>query len=213
MNISLQAKLLRVLQEKEIERLGGKKTISLDVRVLATTNRNLREYVNEAKFREDLLYRINVFPITIPPLRERKSDVLALAKTLLARHQGQLGSIPVLSKAAIKSLENYSWKGNVRELENVIQRALIMTSGSVIEDCDLVFETEQPDVMNSTRNEEPVTKGLSQGVKAAEDELILETLKDVNGSRKNTAERLGISARTLRYKIARMKDSGITIPA
>ena len=119
----------------------------------------------------------------------------------------------MLSKAAIKSLENYSWKGNVRELENVIQRALIMTSGSVIEDCDLVFETEQPNVMNSTRNEEPVTKGLSQGVKAAEDELILETLKDVNGSRKNTAERLGISARTLRYKIARMKDSGITIPA
>jgi len=213
MNILLQAKLLRVLQEKEIERLGGKKTISLDVRVLATTNRNLREYVNEAKFREDLLYRINVFPITIPPLRERKSDVLALAKTLLARHKGQLGSIPVLSKAAIKSLENYSWKGNVRELENVIQRALIMTSGSVIEDCDLVFETEQPNVMSSTRNEEPVVKGLSQGVKAAEDELILETLKDVNGSRKNTAERLGISARTLRYKIARMKDSGITIPA
>ncbi|PCI70994.1 MAG: sigma-54-dependent Fis family transcriptional regulator [Piscirickettsiaceae bacterium] len=215
MNISLQAKLLRVLQEKEIERLGGKKTISLDVRVLATTNRNLREYVDEGKFREDLLYRINVFPITIPPLRERKSDVLALAKTLLKRHQGALETVPVLSKSAVKALENHPWRGNVRELENIIQRALIMTSGGIIEESDLVFEMEQQTYASPLPSANAVTveKGLNQGVKAAEDQLILETLKTANGSRKNTAERLGISARTLRYKIARMKDSGITIPA
>ena len=213
MNISLQAKLLRVLQEKEIERLGGRKTISLDVRVLATTNRNLREFVNEGKFREDLLYRINVFPITIPPLRERKSDILALAKTLLIRHHGRGNVVPVLSKVAIQKLENYPWQGNVRELENVIQRALIMTSSGAIEAEDLIFELEQPTALVTPKKETSVTQGLNQGVKAAEEQLILETLKLSNGSRKNTAEQLGISARTLRYKIARMRDSGVQIPA
>lgn len=124
MNILLQAKLLRVLQEKEVERLGGRKTISLDVRVLATTNKNLREMVNEGNFREDLLYRINVFPINIPPLRERKADVLALAKTMISRHYCGDQSVPKLSAGAIKMLESHAWRGNVRELENVIQRAL-----------------------------------------------------------------------------------------
>jgi len=213
MNILLQAKLLRVLQEKEVERLGGRKTISLDVRVLATTNKNLRELVGNGDFREDLLYRINVFPITIPPLRERKSDVLALAKTMISRHYCGDKSVPRLSAGAIKSLENHAWKGNVRELENVIQRALIMADSSLIKETDLIFELGSN---SAPVIAEPVVVNdgdLSDGVRAVEDKLILDTLVTSNGSRKNTAERLGISARTLRYKIARMRDAGIQIPA
>tara|TARA_R110002074_G_scaffold402348_1_gene608406 strand:- start:45644 stop:46981 length:1338 start_codon:yes stop_codon:yes gene_type:complete len=213
MNILLQAKLLRVLQEKEVERLGGRKTIPLDVRVLATTNRNLREFVNEGKFREDLLYRINVFPINIPPLRERKADVLALAKTMIARHYVGEQSVPGLTSGAIKLLENHPWQGNVRELENVIQRALIMTSNSEISEADLMFELGQSSVPALTNMDANSDNGLNEGVKAVEDKLILETLVHSNGSRKNTAERLGISARTLRYKIARMRDAGVEIPA
>ena len=214
MNILLQAKLLRVLQEKEVERLGGKKTIKLDVRVLATTNKNLRELVNEGLFREDLLYRINVFPINIPPLRERKADVLALSKTMIARHYCGQQSVPTLSAAAIKMLEQHSWKGNVRELENVIQRALIMASGSIISEKELIFESDSPSAESETNISSAETKNdLSDGVRAVEDKLIIETLVKSNGSRKNTAERLGISARTLRYKIARMRDAGVEIPA
>ncbi|MDX2424857.1 MAG: sigma-54 dependent transcriptional regulator [Cycloclasticus sp.] len=213
MNILLQAKLLRVLQEKEVERLGGRKTIPLDVRVLATTNRNLREFVNEGKFREDLLYRINVFPINIPPLRERKADVLALAKTMIARHYVGEQSVPSLTSGAIKLLESHPWQGNVRELENVIQRALIMTSNSEISEADLMFELGQSSAPALTNMDANSDNGLNEGVKAVEDKLILETLVHSNGSRKNTAERLGISARTLRYKIARMRDAGVEIPA
>jgi two-component system response regulator FlrC len=213
MNILLQAKLLRVLQEKEVERLGGRKTIPLDVRILATTNRNLREMVNEGTFREDLLYRINVFPITIPPLRERRSDILALAKTMIARHYVGEQSVPKLSAGAIKQLEKHAWKGNVRELENVIQRALIMTSGSIISENDLIFEMGESMVTSSPDVACAVESGLNEGVRAVEDKLILDTLVNSNGSRKNTAERLGISARTLRYKIARMRDAGVEIPA
>jgi two-component system response regulator FlrC len=213
MNILLQAKLLRVLQEKEVERLGGRKTISLDVRVLATTNRNLREMVSEGEFREDLLYRINVFPITIPPLRERKSDVVALAKTLIARHYVGEQSAPKLSAPAIKLLEKHSWQGNVRELENVIQRALIMASSSIISENDLIFESTETSAIPLNEASICSESGLNKGVRAVEDKLILDTLVDANGSRKNTAERLGISARTLRYKIAKMRDAGVEIPA
>ena len=212
MNILLQAKLLRVLQEKEVERLGGRKTISLDVRVLATTNKDLRELVDDAKFREDLLYRINVFPLNIPPLRERRADISALAKTMVVRHYAGEKSTPVLSASAVKQLENHPWQGNVRELENVIQRALIMANGGVIADTDLIFEMGRPAVPVAAVKVE-ADSGLNEGVRAVEDKLILDTLVTAKGSRKNTAERLGISARTLRYKIARMRDAGVRIPA
>lgn len=215
MNISLQAKLLRVLQEKEVERLGGRKTIKLDVRVLATTNRNLREFVEEGKFREDLLYRINVFPIIVPPLRDRKSDIMSLAKTMVARHYIGESCVPSISREAKVLLENHAWQGNVRELENVIQRALIMMAGTEIKSGDLIFElgeTKNPPAASAERDI-PVGDKLNDGVKAVEDRLILDTLVTANGSRKNTAERLGISARTLRYKIARMRNAGVEIPA
>lgn len=212
MNIALQAKLLRVLQEKEVERLGGRKTIALDVRVLATTNRNLKEFVSDGKFREDLLYRINVFPINIPPLRERKADILALAKTLLTRHHtGPV--LPTLSRSAVERLEAHPWQGNVRELENVVQRALIMMNGSEINAHDFIFEQDELNSVAPTTVKNLPDEGLNKGVRAVEDKLILDTLKDSSGSRKNTAERLGISARTLRYKIARMREAGVEIPA
>jgi len=215
MNILLQAKLLRVLQEKEVERLGGRKTISLDVRVLATTNKDLSELVDEGKFREDLLYRINVFPLNIPPLRERKADISALAKTMIARHYVGDQSTPKLSATAVKQLESHHWKGNVRELENVIQRALIMSSGGLITEADLIFEMGQlkSPVLTMPKISAEADNDLNKGVRAVEDKLILDTLLNANGSRKNTAERLGISARTLRYKIAKMRDSGVQIPA
>lgn len=219
MNVLLQAKLLRVLQEKEVERLGGRKTIKLDVRVLATTNKNLRELVNNGEFREDLMYRINVFPITIPPLRERRADILPLAKTMIARHYNGVQSAPKLSAGAIKLLEKHCWKGNVRELENVMQRALIMAAGSIIDESDLIFEFgEAPrpvaqEVSVNNDSDSATDSGLNVGVRAAEDKLIIDTLVHANGSRKNTAERLGISARTLRYKLARMRDAGVQIPA
>jgi len=215
MNISLQAKLLRVLQEKEVERLGGRKTITLDVRVLATTNRNLREFVEEGKFREDLLYRINVFPIIVPPLRDRQSDIMSLAKTMVARHYIGESCVPSISKEAKVLLENHAWQGNVRELENVIQRALIMMAGTEIKSSDLIFEfgeTKKVPVASAERDT-PLGDKLNEGVKAVEDRLILDTLVTSKGSRKNTAERLGISARTLRYKIARMRNAGVEIPA
>lgn len=215
MNISLQAKLLRVLQEKEVERLGGRKTIKLNVRVLATTNRNLREFVEEGKFREDLLYRINVFPIIVPPLRDRKSDIMSLAKTMVVRHYLGESSVPSISREAKVLLENHAWQGNVRELENVIQRALIMMAGTEIKGGDLIFELGESKNLPAALEERdiPVGDKLNDGVKAVEDRLILDTLVTSNGSRKNTAERLGISARTLRYKIARMRSAGVEIPA
>ena len=141
MDLSLQSKLLRVLQEKEVERLGGRKTIALDVRVLATSNRDLKQAVAENKFREDLYYRLNVFPLRWKPLCQRIGDVLPLARFFLQRHASENSrAIPELSKEAIARLESYSWPGNVRELENVMQRALIICNGNVIEASDLILD-------------------------------------------------------------------------
>ena len=132
MDIGLQAKLLRVIQERELERIGGRRTISLDVRVLATTNRDLRQYVIDGKFREDLFYRLNVFPLLIPPLRERIGDIIPLAELAITRYYRGGRSIPELSECAKKELLANKWLGNVRELENLIQRSLILLNGNVI---------------------------------------------------------------------------------
>ena len=124
----MQAKLLRVLQEKEFERVGGNKTIQVKVRVLATTNRNLLEEVEKGKFREDLYYRLNVFPIAVPPLRERGDDILLLAKTFLGRHAMRHGIKKLsFSKSCEKAINQHSWPGNVRELENAVERAVILS--------------------------------------------------------------------------------------
>lgn len=213
MDLGLQAKLLRVLQEREVERLGGRKAIDLDVRVLATTNRNLRQEVSNGSFREDLFYRLNVFPLTIPPLSERRGDILPLANVLLQRHWQRSEAIPSFDRQAEDYLTSYRWPGNVRELENVIQRALILQSGTEITAENLSFEDPYPGSLKPLDSgESSANGGLGDDLKSAEERLILEALQEENGSRKLTADRLGISPRTLRYKIARMRKSGITLP-
>lgn len=206
MDLALQAKLLRVLQEREVERLGGNKLIPLDVRVLATTNRNLREEVNDGNFREDLFYRLSVFPMSLPTLRERKSDILPLANRILEK-SGESKNLS-LTPDAVKKLEHYDWPGNVRELENCIQRALILCNGSEISALDIEFEAD-----TEISEEISAREGLLDGnLKAMESQTILDALSSVNGSRKLAAEKLGISPRTLRYKIARLKEQGLAIP-
>ncbi|VAW54123.1 Flagellar two-component response regulator FleR [hydrothermal vent metagenome] len=217
MDFALQAKLLRVLQEREVERLGGGKPISLDVRILSTTNRNIYQTVAEGQFREDLFYRLNVFPLCIPPLRDRSNDILPLANKILKAHSILLESV-CFSESANNILRTHTWPGNVRELDNVIQRALILKSGNIIEDKDIHIE-------NTTQNFQAHTSatvqvggvgelesGLSNDLKAHEQDLIISALRARN-SRKEVAERLGISSRTLRYKLAQMRDAGIAIPA
>jgi two-component system response regulator FlrC len=216
MDLGLQAKILRVLQEREVERLGGRKTIKLDVRVIATSNRELKSAVNEGIFREDLYYRLNVFPLTWLPLAERREDIYVLAQHLVLRHcQNNGQSIPEFSSAAKSKLNAYDWPGNVRELDNVIQRALILHSDALIEATDLLienFDTEAVPVKETEKHEVTDDK-LGSELKLQEHQIILDTLHACHGSRKAVAERLGISPRTLRYKIAKMRDSGIEIPA
>ncbi len=214
MSLGLQAKLLRVLQEREVERLGGRKLIALDVRVLATTNRVLREEVAAGRFREDLFYRLHVFPLHLPPLRERKRDILPLARFLMQRLcDSQNIPQPKLSSVAEQRLLSHQWPGNVRELDNVMQRALILCDGSSIGPDELCFEMEAQ-TARSVIEEEPKaeTNRLNADLRSMEDQMILDALREGNGNRKGAAERLGISQRTLRYKIARLRDAGIAIP-
>jgi len=219
MDLGLQAKLLRVLQEREVERLGGRDVIPLDVRVLATTNRNMREEVAAGRFREDLFYRLNVFPLHLTPLRERKADILPLANRLINKYCPEGRCVPHLSRDAQQALLLHPWSGNVRELDNVIQRALILLNGDQIEVEGLCFEFDMANLPEDTAPvREPVAatvvnEGLGDDLKSREFELILDALRRDRGSRKAVAERLGISPRTLRYKIARMREQGIAVPA
>ena len=202
MDLGLQAKLLRVIQEKEVERIGGREVIPLDVRVLATTNRDLRQHVTDGKFREDLYYRLNVFPLQIPALSERPGDILPLAERAIR----QYGSNAVtLQDCAREALRAHIWPGNVRELENVMQRTLILLSGNELRASDLVFEdtNELPDLSDT---------GLTEGLRNREYQLILDALKTQTGKRSDVARALGISPRSLRYKLARMREAGIVIP-
>jgi len=214
MNLGLQAKLLRVLQEKEVERIGGKKVIKLDVRVLATSNRNIMKSVEEGEFREDLYYRLNVFPLCWKPLRERKDDILPIAERILSVKQPD-GSMPiVIDEQAKARLLQHHWPGNIRELDNVMQRALILSHGGIIMEEDIFIpENDQAFLQTTTPNLSGVKElsGLGEDLKKREFEVILETLKGEGGSKKNTAQRLGISPRTLRYKLAKMREFGIDV--
>ena len=216
MDLALQAKLLRVLQEKEVERLGARKTISLDVRVIATSNRDLKEAVARGEFREDLYYRLNVFPITWLPLGQRSGDIIPLAEHLISRHASQqgLGSF-TLSASARNKLLQQAWPGNVRELENVCQRALILCEGNTIDATDLMIEpaTGQPVAVATIEEPEEDNSRLGNELRHQEHQIILDTLTACKGKRKDVAEKLGISPRTLRYKLARMRDQGIDVPA
>ncbi|MGD8117346.1 sigma-54-dependent transcriptional regulator [Vibrio sp. TRT 29B02] len=233
MDLSLQAKLLRVLQEREVERLGSRKSIKLDVRVLATSNRDLKSYVQEGNFREDLYYRLNVFPIAWPALCERPGDIEPLSKHLIERHCQKLGMpVPTLTASATDKLMSYSWPGNVRELDNVMQRALILSDNAVIDSEQILLEgldwqdasslqvavetgvCQVPDVKPVAEATSSLASGSGLGGELRDQEyaIILEVLEECNGRRKEMAEKLGISPRTLRYKLAKMRDAGIDIP-
>ncbi len=200
MDLALQAKLLRVIQEREVERIGGRKVIPLDVRILATTNRDLRQYVADGKFREDLYYRLNVFPLHIPALRERRDDILPLTEMLLQRHGGKAMTLTDCAKEALLA---HDWPGNVRELENLVQRTLILCSGSEIRAADLLFEQASG---------EQQAADLSEGLRNREFQLIIDAMNAHGGKRSDVAAALGISPRSLRYKLARMREEGIAIP-
>jgi len=211
MDLGLQAKILRVLQEKEVERIGGKKLIPLNVRVLATSNRNMKEEVAAGRFREDLYYRLNVFPITLPPLRVRKGDVIPLAELFINKYSDSK-PVPTLTGDAKYSLSRHNWPGNVRELENVIQRALILCDGKEILADDLQFELEEPEAESVMELSTSFDSSLNNDLKAKEFDLIVNALRESNGSKKGASELLAISPRTLRYKLANMRELNILIP-
>lgn len=220
MEIGLQAKLLRVLQEREVERLGGRKTISLDVRVLATTNRDLMSDVNEKKFREDLYYRLSVFPLQWKALRDRPLDIIPIADGLLKKHCKKQGKENLIfDTSAQQKIQQYIWPGNVRELDNVIQRALIIQSGSNISASDIVINATPASVavspsapvsVEAMRSDEFELEQVDLGgnLKSREYTLILDALK-TEKNKKLAAEKLGISPRTLRYKMAQMREQGV----
>lgn len=213
MPMGLQSKLLRVLQEREVERVGGRKAVPLNIRIVATSNRNMAEAVANGTFREDLFYRLSVFPIEIPPLRNRPGDIIPIADCFLREHGTRFGrSGLVFSQAARDALLAYHWPGNVRELENVVQRALILCQGGCIAPEDL--RLPQPSsggesLPNSTHLDTlPASKEGACNMKDLEREHILRTLAEVGGSRKLAVEKLGISERTLRYKLQQYREEG-----
>ncbi|HQR05018.1 MAG TPA: sigma-54 dependent transcriptional regulator [Rhodocyclaceae bacterium] len=228
MPLALQAKLLRVLQEREVERVGGRKPVAVDIRVLATSNRNMAEEVRQGRFRQDLYYRLNVFPLEIPPLRDRQADIVALARYHLQRQTQMQGGEADLAPATAASLAAYSWPGNVRELENVIQRALILANGGPIKPEHLLLghatgvETttvssrvtdtsilaERSVQGNDVALPEPISAGAAVNMRDLERQHILDTLIQVGGSRRRAVEILGISERTLRYKLAQYRQEG-----
>ena len=209
-DIGLQAKLLRVLQEREVERLGSSKTIPLDVRIIATSNRNLKEEVAAGRFREDLFYRLNVFPLHLSPLRERRDDILPLAKRFIEAYQPGMGN--QLDGAARQALLQHNWAGNVRELENVIQRALILKSGQIITGVDIIFENPTQVYQSEvTPLQSNTSQALESDLKTREKELIIDAVTN-HRSRKAAAETLGISPRTLRYKLAQFRKEGLSLP-
>lgn len=236
MPLGLQAKLLRVLQEREVERVGARKPIELDIRVLATTNRDLAGEVAAGRFREDLYYRLSVFPLAWRALRERPADILPLAERLLGKHVKKMNHAPVrFSAEARQVLVSHPWPGNVRELDNAIQRALILQQGGLIQPHDLcltapigmaVAPVSVPLSPVAAVVPAPVGLPASPAAPAAdaagalgedlrrhEFQMIIDTLRSERGRRKEAAERLGISPRTLRYKLAQMRDAGMDVEA
>ena len=232
MSMGLQAKLLRVLQEQEVERVGGKAVIALDVRVLATTNRPLFDFVTEKKFREDLYYRLNVFPLEWLPLRSRVEDIMPLAQQILAKYIKKMARADTcFSLEAQQALTAHQWPGNVRELDNVIQRALIIQPGAqiLLEDLHLLsgpialstsmaeqISVSLPAVKLSSDPVKQPTEtedfsNLGSDLRQHEYQIIVDVLKATNGSRKEAALKLDISPRTLRYKLAKIREAGIDL--
>ena len=211
MDISLQAKLLRAIQEKEIDRLGGKTPIKVDTRIIATSNRNLEECVKNGTFRQDLYYRLNVIALNIPDLKDRPDDIIVLAKHFIKKYS-ELNELPMrdLSSKASEMLLNYLWPGNVRELENTMHRAVLLASGDEISEDAIILQS--PDAMKNTPETEKTTQ-VGQTVASVERKLILDTLESTSWNRTTAATLLGISIRTLRNKLKQYQEDGYNIPA
>jgi len=207
MDPKLQSKLLRVLQENEIDKVGGNKPIPVDVRVVASTNRSLRDQIKKGGFREDLFYRLNVVNITFPPLRERKEDIPLLAKHFVEKYSEENGKrIESISPEALETLMKFNWPGNVRELENVIERAVVLCRGNTISPDSLPPEISTPEIR------EGLDIHVGMTTLEAERMLILETLKTYEWNRTRAADLLGISIRTLRNKLNEYREAGADIP-
>lgn len=211
MDMRLQAKLLRVLQERQIDRIGGKKPVDVDVRILATSNRDMRQEVLNKTFREDLYFRLNVVNLALPALRDRKGDILPLAEYFVKKYS-ELNDLPVkpLAKKTRERLLAYDWRGNVRELENTMHRAVLMsTENEISEDAVLLM----PPVEQSTAESPAGTDTLvGRTVADVEKDLIISTLKHTLGNRTHAANILGISIRTLRNKLKQYMEEGIDVP-
>jgi two-component system response regulator FlrC len=196
MPLMLQAKLLRVLQEEEVDRLGGRRPVNVDIRVIATTNKDLGQMVKEQKFRDDLYYRLNVIPLTIPPLRERVEDICLLAQHFL-KVSAILNSrgVTKFSDSALMKLMQWDWPGNIRELENVVERAVLLSVGAEVQSENIIIEHKP------SRTPDPMAAG-PKTLAQMEREMILKTLQMTGQNRTRAAEILGISIRTLRNKLA-----------
>jgi transcriptional regulator with PAS, ATPase and Fis domain len=206
MDMQLQAKLLRAIQEGEIDRLGGREPISVNVRIIATTNSDLKKDISEKKFREDLFYRLNVIPVTIPPLRNRMSDIHLLSNYFLRKYSELIGKKPVLSDEAEALLKSYTWPGNVRELENVIERAVLIADRGAVQPEHLHLEKDER-VYVEVDSATVSLKGST--LWEMEKNLIVETLKEVNGNKTKASKILGISVRTMRNKLHEYKLSNL----
>ena len=223
MPLSLQAKLLRALQEGEVVPIGATRPIKVDVRIIACANRDLPHEVAEGRFRADLYYRLNVFPIEMLPLRERRADIAPLAFPMVLRPVAKGDAVPWISDAALAVLGDYAWPGNVRELENVMRRALLLSQGKpAIEEEHIIFDmtaraVEKPapapvaDIATAAATKGPAK--LSKIVQISEARAIMDALESVGGHRANAARALGISERTLRYRLASFREAGIAVGA
>ncbi len=213
MDIQLQAKLLRVIQESEVDRLGAKSPVYVDTRIIATTNADLKKRVEEKKFRGDLYYRINVIPVKVPPLRERKADIEVLAEHFLQKYSKHNKiEKPALSSEVIRMLKGYYWPGNVRELENVIERAVLMCGNSVILPEHLCLESDGAmETVGEARpgGQDIINRFADMSLREVEKKLIFETLGKVSGNRTRASEILGISVRTMRNKLNEYKEGDV----
>ncbi|MDT0574693.1 sigma 54-interacting transcriptional regulator [Croceicoccus sp. F390] len=220
MPLALQAKLLRALQEGEILPLGATRPVRVDVRIIACANRDLPTEIAEGRFREDLFYRLNVFPLSLPALRERVTDVAPLAFAMVMRHASSTSNVPWIDAEALRKLQSHNWPGNVRELENVMRRAMLLAGDApVILPEHICFDMSARPMARPLQAEAPEDIShpsiggakLSSIKRSSEARAISDALDANDGSRMATARQLGISERTLRYRLASMRDAGLSV--
>jgi transcriptional regulator with PAS, ATPase and Fis domain len=203
MPLNLQSKLLRVIQEREFERIGSSATINVDVRIIATSNRNLREYISKGKFRDDLFYRLNVIPIHICPLEERREDIPLLVEHFIDKYNRENNkAVKGVDQSALKVLVGYHWPGNVRELENLVERAVVTTKNELLSEDDFPSDL----TLGRLAEDVPALK-VPMSLEEGQRYLIIKTLEKFNNNKTKAAEALGITARTIRNKLAEYRSA------